>query len=109
MFTVREYVDSWGGSPFGKWFDGLDSSVAARISIVLSRMEQGNLSNAKVIGSGVSEYKIDSGPGYRIYFGWEGEEIIVLLGGGKKDRQQKDIVRAIETWLEYLERKKVED
>jgi len=69
-------------------------------------MEQGNFSNATGVGAGVHEYTIDFGPGYRVYFGKEGEEIIILLGGGSKKRQQKDIDVAIERWRDYKQRKK---
>ena len=71
-------------------------------------MEQGNLSNAKGVGAGVHEYKIDFGPGYRIYFGKDGELLVILLGGGTKKRQQKDITAAQECWADYKRRKKQE-
>ena len=64
-------------------------------------MGRGILSNAKGIGAGVLEYRIDSGPGYRIYFGRDGETLIVLLGGGTKRRQQADIETARRLWREY--------
>ena len=60
---------------------------AARVAIALIRMEQGNLSNTKSVGGGVAECRIDFGPGYRIYFGRDGNTLIVLLGGGTKKRQ----------------------
>ena len=69
---VREYLTPQGESPFGSWFDGLDSQAAAKVTIALIRIGQGNLSNAKSVGSGVSEYKIDFGPGYRLYFSKDG-------------------------------------
>ena len=68
-------------------------------------MEGGNLSNAKSVGSGVFEFRIDWGPGYRIYFGQFGTEIVVLVGGGTKQRQQRDIREAIERWADYRRRK----
>ncbi len=71
-------------------------------------MEQGNLSNAKGIGSGVSEYRIDFGSGYRVYFGKDGDLLIILLGGGTKKRQQKDIEAAQALWREYKQRKRQE-
>jgi putative addiction module killer protein len=67
----------------------------------LERLADGNTSNVKALGGGVSELKIDFGPGYRIYFGREGSEIIVLLGGGTKKRQQNDIAEALTRWTEY--------
>ena len=68
-------------------------------------MESGNLSNVESVGGGVSEYRIHTGPGYRIYFGQDGEALIILLGGGTKKRQQIDIARAQERWQDYKRRK----
>jgi putative addiction module killer protein len=70
-------------------------------------MEQGNFSNVKPVGSGVSENRIDFGPGYRVYFALEGTQIIILLGGGSKKGQQKDIALALERWQDYKRRKKL--
>lgn len=72
----------------------------------LARIESGNLSNVKGIGSGVFEYRVDYGPGYRIYFGRDGDEVIILLAGGSKHRQQKDIQNAQARWADYKTRKK---
>ena len=69
----------------------------------------GNLSNAKSVGGGVVEYRIDFGPGYRIYFGREGDALIILLGGGTKARQQRDIEAAVALWREYRRNKRQED
>ncbi|MNC90690.1 hypothetical protein D3C83_68200 [compost metagenome] len=69
------------------------------------RLEQGNTSNVKAVGGGVSELKIDFGPGYRIYFGRDGASLVILLGGGTKKRQQQDIVKAQERWQNYKQRK----
>jgi len=71
------------------------------------RMEQGNFSNVTGVGAGVFEHTIDFGPGYRIYFGKDGERLIILLGGGSKKRQQRDIDQAIERWQDYKQRKKL--
>ena len=68
----------------------------------------GNLSNAKGVGGGVLEYRIDFGPGYRIYFGRDGDALIILLGGGTKVRQQRDIETAVALWREYKRRKRQE-
>jgi putative addiction module killer protein len=104
----NNYEDASGQSPFAEWFDDLDAPAAAKVTTAVARIEQGNLSNVKPVGSGVSEYKIDFGPGYRIYFAKEGDHIIILLGGGSKKRQQKDIDLAIERWKDYKRRKKLE-
>ncbi len=108
MLEVRQYVDTEGRSPFTRWFDRLDARAAAKVTTALSRLEQGNLSNAKGVGAGVSEYRIDHGPGYRIYFGKDGERLIILLGGGTKARQQRDVVAARKLWREYRRRKREE-
>jgi putative addiction module killer protein len=70
------------------------------------RIGQGNLSNVKSVGAGIYEYKLDFGPGYRIYFGKDGDDVVILLGGGTKKRQQKDINDAIARWQDYKRRKK---
>lgn len=101
---VTEYL-SKGSSPFAKWFAGLDAFAAAKVAVALYRLEQGNFSNVKTIGKGVSEYKIAFGPGYRIYFGQEGNEIVILLGGGSKKTQVKDISAAQKLWAEYKAKK----
>ena len=75
------------------------------MSAALYRMGQGNFSNVKGVGSGVFEYRIDFGPGYRIYFGKDGETLVVLLGGSAKKRQQRAIEAARESWKEYKHRK----
>jgi putative addiction module killer protein len=67
-------------------------------------MELGNFSNVKGVGAGVLEYRIDFGPGYRIYFGKDGDLIVILLGGGTKG-QQHDIAAAHERWKDYKQRK----
>lgn len=97
---VVEYLRE-GASPFGIWFTGLASHAAAKVATALYRLEQGNFSNVKSVGKGVSECKIDFGPGYRIYFGQEGNEVIILIGGGSKKTQEKDIRTAQMLWAEY--------
>lgn len=103
---IREFLDSRGRSPFARWFDDLDPQAAAKVTVALARMEAGNLSNAKAVGEGVQEYRIDWGPGYRLYFGRDGDTLIILLCGGTKRRQQDDIAEAQVHWAEYGRRKK---
>lgn len=103
---LKEYLTEAGVSPFGAWFEELDPQTAARVTVALARMEGGNLANAKGVGAGVMECRIDVGPGYRIYFGRDGDALIVLLAGGTKRRQQKDIAAAQACWAEYKRRKK---
>lgn len=71
---ILEYLGAAGVSTFGGWFNELDPQAAAKVTVALQRMRQGNLSNAKSVGAGVLEYRIDFGPGYRIYFGRDGEQ-----------------------------------
>ncbi len=101
---VREYLTEDGRSPFAEWFNKLDARAAVRVTIALSRMEQGNLSNVKGLG-GIFEYKLVYGPGYRIYFGRDGDVLILLLGGGTKRTQSKDIISAKQCWTDYKKRK----
>jgi putative addiction module killer protein len=101
---VREYLDAQGESPFADWFGGLNSIAAAKVATALYRLEQGNFSRVEGVGS-VYECKINFGPGYRIYFGKDGEALIILLGGGSKKRQQADISAARSCWQDYKRRK----
>lgn len=78
----------------------------AKIARAVARMEQGNLSNVKTVGEGVLEYRVDFGPGYRIYFGRDGDTLVILLTGGTKKRQQRDIVAARLLWQDYKERRR---
>jgi putative addiction module killer protein len=82
MIDVREYNDQNGKSPFGDWFEDLNAQAAAKVTVALTRLANGNVSNVKSVGAGVLEYRIDFGPGYRIYFGKDGERIVILLAGG---------------------------
>ena len=97
---VVEYLKA-GCSPFAQWFSGLEAHAAAKVTVALYRLKQGNVSHVKSVGKGVSEYKVDFGPGYRIYFGQEGDELVILLGGGSKKTQGKDIQAAHALWAEY--------
>ena len=65
-------------------------------------------SNVKLIGEGAAELKINRGPGYRVYFGWDGKVLVILLGGGTKRRQQNDIEAALRRWRDYKKRKRSE-
>ena len=103
---IREYVDEEGNSPFAKWFVALDPAAAAKVTTALTRMEQGNFSNVRGVGVGVFEYRINFGPGYRVYFGREGNTLVILLGGGTKVRQQRDIETARSLWAGYRRRKR---
>lgn len=108
MIEIKEYIDDRGRSPFGRRFNNLDARAAARVRTYLARMETGNLSNVRGAGRGVLECRINVGPGYRVYFGSDGDTLIVLLGGGTKAHQQRDIERARNLWQEYRRRKQQE-
>src|SRR5882724_971905 len=104
-FEIREYIED-GRSPFGEWFDDLDSVTAARVDRYVRRLESGNFGAAKVLREGVSELRLDFGPGYRVYFGRDGKTLVILLGGGSKRRQNADIAAAIARWQRYQQAKK---
>ena len=104
MIEVTEFLDEQGRSPFRRWFDRLDPTAAAKVNTALSRMQGGNMSDVRGVGDGVQESRIDFGPGYRVYFGREGDALVVLLGGGTKSRQQADIKKARDLWREYKNR-----
>jgi putative addiction module killer protein len=104
--TIQEYLDAKGNSPFARWFGDLDPIAAAKVGTALYRLEQGNFSRVEGVGGGVFECKIYFGPGYRVYFGKDGETLIILLGGGSKKKQQADITAAHACWQDYKERKR---
>jgi len=89
MVEVREYLDRGGRSPFAAWSDRLNREAAAKVAAALARIQQGNFSNAKSVGAGVYEYRIDFGPGYRIYFGKDADRLVILVGGGTKSVSRK--------------------
>ena len=105
MIEIQEYVDEQGRSPFAEWFDGLNAQAALKVNTYLTRIEHGNFSNIKSVGSGVQECRINWGPGYRVYLGRDGDRLVILLGGGTKKRQQRDIDEAKTLWQEYKQRR----
>ncbi len=104
--NVQEYLTVDGSSPFQTWFNKLDPQSAAKIRVAIARLELGNTSNIKWF-SGIGEYKISWGPGYRIYLIQDGAQLIILLGGGTKKTQQTDINQAKTLAQEYKQRKKL--
>ena len=105
MIELLEYVTKDDVSPFGKWFDGIDVGAALRVRRALAKMELGNFGDSKAVGEGVSEYRLTYGPGYRLYYGRDGDAVVVLLIGGTKKRQSADIDRAKTYWADYKARK----
>jgi putative addiction module killer protein len=105
MIEVVQYETPNGACPFGTSFDGLDARAAAKVRAAIARIENGNFGDVKPVGEGVSERRIDFGPGYRVYFGQDGQRLVVLLAGGTKTRQQGDIGQARAYWQDYKHRK----
>lgn len=105
--TVVEYIREDGSNPYRAWFDGLHPQSAAKVATATVRLELGNTSSIKWIGT-IGEYRIDWGPGIRIYLARGGGTLMILLGGGTKKGQQQDIDRAKGLWAEYLARKATE-
>jgi putative addiction module killer protein len=105
VITIQEYLDPNRRSLFAKWFATLNAPAAAKVATAVIRIEQGNFSNLKGVGAGVYESRIDFGPGYRIYFGKDGETVVILLGGGTKKPQSEDIVAAQNCWQDFKARK----
>ncbi|MEO7332569.1 MAG: type II toxin-antitoxin system RelE/ParE family toxin [Gemmatimonadales bacterium] len=106
-YRVEEYLRPDGSSPYGRWFDGLPAPAAAKVVIGVARLAAGNTSNVRWFG-GIGELRFDFGPGYRVYLLADGPGLIVLLGGGTKQRQQRDITRALQWRQEYRSRKRKE-
>jgi len=106
MPEIRYYVAFGGRQPFAVWFSELESVARAKVTRAIVRLQQGNFSSVKSVGQGVLEYRIDFGPGYRVYFGQDGPTLVILLTGGTKKRQQRDIDAAHAYWREYKESKR---
>ena len=103
MLRTGEYVREDGSNAYRDWFEQLDPQAAAKVAIAVTRLSLGNTSNLKRIGA-ISEYRIDRGPGYRIYLAGD-ESTWILLGGGPKRRQSSDVERATILFSEYRRRK----
>src|SRR5262245_50090353 len=104
---IREYITPRGKNPFRDWLKSLDLRVQARIQARALRFESGNLGDHKSVGDGVWEARLDFGPGYRLYFGKHGSSMILLLNGGDKTSQSRDIRTAQSYWADY--RKETKD
>jgi len=102
---ITEYLDRQSRSPFAAWFEGLNAPAAAKVTAALYQLAIGNWSNVKGVGDGVFERKISFGPGYLVYFGKDGDRLVILLGGSSKQRQQQAIGAAQERWADYRNRK----
>jgi len=102
---VVEYIKEDGSNPYKEWFDSLNAQAAAKVTVAKARLELGNTSSIKWF-DGIGEYRVDWGPGIRVYLVQDGKNLIILFGGGTKKRQRKDIKKAIELSKEYKLRKK---
>ena len=101
---MQEYIARDGKNHFREWFDSLkDIKAQVKIDIRISRLRLGNFGDAKRVGPGVYELRIHFGPGYRVYYGLEGNKIVLLLCGGDKSTQKKDVQKAVAHWKEYKE------
>ena len=103
---LQEYFDARGHNHYREWASDLDASVRARIDKSVLRMGNGLPTDITPEGQGISALRIDFGPGYRVYFGLDGDQLIILLAGGTKRRQEKDILLARALWGEYKRRKR---
>jgi putative addiction module killer protein len=105
VIEIRRYVNRNGVDVVGAWLAGLEDLMArARIAARLDRLPLGNLGDCKALRGGVSELRIDWGPGYRVYYAMFGRTCVLLLCGGDKRRQSSDIGRAIESLRDFKER-----
>ncbi len=105
---IKYYQDKQGNSPFKKWLSSLrDLRVIQRIEARLGNLQLGNFGVSRSVGQGVMELKVDVGPGYRVYYGRDGESLVLLLTGGDKGTQSKDVAKAHEYWNDYKSCKKI--
>jgi putative addiction module killer protein len=102
--TLKIFQDSNGKEPFVDWLESIkDAKTRSRIITRLDRLEVGNPGDYKSVGQGVFELRLHFGPGYRVYYGEDGDVLVILLMGGDKSTQEKDIVRALNYWKKYKE------
>jgi putative addiction module killer protein len=105
--SVLVYRSRGGRVPFDEWLRELrDTNAVARVLARIGRIRRGNLGDCKPVGEGVSELRVDYGPGYRIYFGQQGQTLVILLCGGDKRTQERDIRQAQQYWGDYQERER---
>lgn len=102
LIRIEAVTDEQGGIPFERWLRSVkDKKIQQQILARIERIKLGNMGDWKSVGFGVSELRIHAGAGYRVYFGRKGNEFILLLGGGSKASQQRDIRKAVELWRWY--------
>ncbi|HEY3856875.1 MAG TPA: type II toxin-antitoxin system RelE/ParE family toxin [Verrucomicrobiae bacterium] len=104
--TIQKLQLDNGRVPFDDWYHSLlDKKMRAAVDVRLARVRLGNFGNKRSLGSGVFELKIDLGPGLRVYYGEHAGTMVILLGGGDKSTQQRDISMAIRLWRQWKELK----
>jgi putative addiction module killer protein len=109
VIEVLRYLTRAGRNPVSEWIAELaDAHAKARIRDRIDRLSQGNLGDSKALGGGLSELRIDWGPGYRVYYGMIGRNCVLLLCGGDKRKQSSDIQRAHEYLGDYRERTRIQ-
>lgn len=107
MLEIQIYTTDDGHAPFREWVEGLtDGRARAQIVVRLNRVRLGNLGDHRGVGQGVSELRIPHGPGYRVYFGRLGNTLVIILCGGDKSSQARDVALAQRYWKDYLRRTK---
>ena len=106
MIKVLRYVSEDEADHVDRWFRNQSSETRARIQIRIDRVELGNFGDHKSVGEGVFELRIDFGPGYRVYYGRDGDKFVILLVGGTKKRQARDIATARNYWSAYKQEKR---
>jgi len=105
LIEVREYLTTSGKNPYRDWLSKIrDRMAAGIIQGRIARLEFGHLGDCKSVGKGVFELRIHHSPGFRIYFAWEGDRVVILLAGGDKKTQPMDIKRAQKYWQDFKER-----
>lgn len=106
-YSIKVYQTVSGNQPFMEWLRGLkDMKGKTAIRLRIDRMQLGNFGHCKAVGEGVSELKIDLGPGYRVYFGMIGLTVVLLLCGGDKKSQDRDIRHALEFFKDHKQRER---
>jgi putative addiction module killer protein len=107
MYEIEIYKTASKKEPYVDWLESLDRSVRARIRARITRIQEtNNLGIYEPVGDGVFELKFDFGPGYRVYFGFRTDTFLIVLFGGNKKGQQKDIEKAKEYWRDHLSLKR---
>jgi putative addiction module killer protein len=103
--VVVEYLDRLGTSPYRNWLNSLPVELRAKLQARIFRVSEGNLGDYKSLGGGVNEFRIHFEVGYRIYFAFSGKSVVLLLAGGTKKSQRKDIIAAKSNWLDYKKKR----